>query len=367
MPRPEEVAVLIVNGVEFRDWETVEVQHRWTEPYPVFQFTCSEKQPAPKVQALLAFKPGDLCTILLAGILAITGEITIRQVAYDARSHGVQLIGKGLSYTADKSSVRTKTNSFDNNTWEQVARKLLGSIGVGLEVVGTLDARPFEFLQLQPGEIIFKTLERLARNRGIILGSNHRGQIVAIGDHTSDVEDVLEEGVNILRANCTITNEYLHDQYFATGQSNGHDGLWGADASEIEASAGGSNERSSPLVTPMEQPGTQADAQRRAEFERRWHEGTQVKANVTVQGWLRNNGDLWRVGQSVWLRSPMLLLDMPLAIQMATFRQNNDTGTTTELELVLPWFLNDLIPLTEANPQIERPTGNTKNNPELPT
>jgi hypothetical protein len=51
--------------------------------------------------------------IYLAGILAMTGYITTRQVAYDKEAHGVQLIGKDATVAVTRSSVRTKTGSFD--------------------------------------------------------------------------------------------------------------------------------------------------------------------------------------------------------------------------------------------------------------
>jgi hypothetical protein len=47
MPNREEVATIIVNGRRFEDWESVWVQHRWTETYPLFRFTCAEREPVP--------------------------------------------------------------------------------------------------------------------------------------------------------------------------------------------------------------------------------------------------------------------------------------------------------------------------------
>jgi hypothetical protein len=42
MPKPEETAKLNVRGASFEDWETVWVQHRWSEGWPSFRFTAAE-------------------------------------------------------------------------------------------------------------------------------------------------------------------------------------------------------------------------------------------------------------------------------------------------------------------------------------
>jgi prophage tail gpP-like protein len=349
MPKPEEVAVLIVNGKEYRDWLTVSVSHRWADGNAVFAFTCSEALPLVKNVGLLGIKPGDLCTITLAGHLAITGEVTTRQVVADARSHRVQIIGKSLTWNATRSSLPPDKSNFDGNSWEQIARSALGELGINLKVIGSLDATPFKYVQAEPGEIVFQFLERLARHRGIVVGSDQFGNMLGIGDHSAAIVDALVEGGNILREQCVITNEYIYRRYLATAQSNGSDQLWGRAASEITASTGGSYPRGAQLVTPNEMPGDPGDAQRRAQFEARWHEGTQVVADIVVQGWLNRTGDLWRVGSLVDVDAPMLMLHDPLKIKDATFEQSSDAGTTTTLRLVLPWFLNDLLNFSAAN------------------
>jgi prophage tail gpP-like protein len=363
MPSPDEVATLIVNGQKFEDWKTVMVQHRWAEPYPIFNFSMAERPPIPSNWSLLQFKPGDRCEIALAGQLAVTGFITIRQVAYDDENHGVQLIGSSITKVPAKSSVRTKTGSFDGYSWEQIARSVLSPFGVTLKVVGSIDATPFEKCQHEPGELAIGFLERLARMRGIIVGSDAHGSLLGIGDHVGVFQQALVEGQNIQSANCIISNEHIYRQYFATGQHSGDDQTHGQQAAEIEAEVGGTDPLSSVLVTPVEQPDKKSMVQKRAAFEARWHQGTEVQAEVTVQGWLADGESLWQVGSAVWVRSPMLMLDMPLKIKTATFVQN-ENGTTTTLELVLPWFLNDHLDMSAANIKVPPPGAGAINPPE---
>lgn len=342
MPNPREVATIIVNGRRFEDWETVWVQHRWTEAYPIFRFTCAEREPVPDLWQKLQFKPGDQCAIYLGGALAITGVILMRQVGYDANNHGVMLQGVGNTWYASRASILDKKGNYDDMTFEQVARKVLAPFGIGIETIGSLNATPFKRLQNEPGENVWSFLERIARVRGIIMGSDHRGNALLIDDHTAPVQATLIEGENILKCACVIQVENMHSEYWVRAQTAASDDQHGKQASEQEAKAPGSAQRYSPLLTPAEQPvWNLSEVADRARNEALWHEGTIIQATITVHGWFAPGGRLWKAGDDVYVRSPMALLDMVLKIQTATFTQDRNSGTLTALDLVAPWLLKD--------------------------
>ena len=103
----------------------------------------------------------------------------MRQVAYNATSHGVMLIGKSVTAWAARSSVDTKTGSFDGKNILQVAQEVLAPYPVGIKTVGQIDLTPFVHLQNEKGELIWDFLERLARPRGIVMGSDCARQFPA--------------------------------------------------------------------------------------------------------------------------------------------------------------------------------------------
>jgi hypothetical protein len=58
----------------------------------------------------------------------------------------------------------------------------------------------------------------------------------------------------------------------------------------------------------------------------------------------------------------MAVLDMPLAIESATFSQDRNSGTLTTLELVVPWLLKKKTPgIVPGMPTA--PTGATSGRP----
>jgi prophage tail gpP-like protein len=370
MPKPQEIAVLIVNGIRFEDWEFVMVRRNWGDAFAYFQFSAAERDPIFKSTTIfpdwtkLQFKPGDHCTIYLAGELAITGYIEVRQVAYNANSHGVMLIGKSYSAQAAKSSVDTPDGNFDNQDLVSIATKVAGAYGVGVKTIGGVDMTPFQQCQAGKGETVWDFLERLARVRGCLLAADAFGNFVIIGDHDYPAISGLVEGKNIKEMQCIISNEIVFAVLDVHGQGQASDDLNGSAASEMKATATSDvAPLYSKLITPMEESvRTVAELQHRADFEKMWHDGSQIQATITVQGWLRDGVSLWHEGDQVHVYSPMAMLNQEMGIQQVIFTQNDKRGTITTLTCVNPEFL-----LGRKNFDVRAPTSQTPTSATVPT
>jgi prophage tail gpP-like protein len=337
-----EIAELIVNGVSFQDWKTVNVEHRWKEGWPTFLFTSAERSPLPTLWTDLQFKPRDRCRIILGGQQAMDGIILHRQTAYDAKTHVVQLAGAGIQWAAATSSIKTKDNNFDNMTLKQIADKVMGAYGILVKQIGTVDQTPFYPLQSHPGDNTFEFLDRLARTRNAHMGSDANGNFLLIGDHSMPLlQQQLIEGQNIEKMQCVFSIEQISTVYSINAQTVGGDDQNMAKSSEMSAAANGSLKGAMKLIeTVAEQPvKTLAEVQMRANYEAIQREATEVTAHVTVQGWLRDGKNLWMTGDEVLVYSPMAMLNLVLKIKTATFTQDTSAGTLTTLELVLPWML----------------------------
>jgi prophage tail gpP-like protein len=368
-PYAPEVAIVEVRGSNFYDWESVWVQHRFAEAWPIFRFTAAERTP-PSTLATLQFMPGDFATIYLGGVLAIRGVIVTRQTAYDAKNHAVQLEGYGVTWLAARASHLDEDGNFDGMSFIQAAARVLAPFagqGVGWTVDGVLDSTPFARLQIEPGETIWNFLERIARVRGILIGTDSKGNFVFTGPHSTPPTDQLVEGQNILRCQAILSAEYLYSEYDVRGQTAASDSNAGSQASEVQGQAGGALQMYSPQLTPAEQPlWSQGEAFTRANYEHVWHDYTYATATITVQGWLRNNGDIWRVGDTVHVTSPMAVLDMDMAIQTATFTQDRQNGTLTSLELVDPRLQRGTSDFNLNNPNVPAPDTSQPAQPSPP-
>ena len=337
---PDDVATLVVNGLQFNDWESVEVTAKHWEAASEFRFTAAER--STQFTALRQFAPGDAVAIYLGNSLAIDGFLELRQVGYDAERHAVELMGVNITAPVFRSSVNTVTGAFDGMNWQQIALKCLSPFNVGLKVVGALNPLPFVQCQNQPGETIWDFLERLARPRGIILGNDSFSNVLAVGPHDGPPASSLVEGVNIKKCAAIFHKTHSFEEIKAIGQTAGSDQVSGSAANEQEASWGGTGYYpQSELIVPSEQPiHSAAELKDRAHWESTWLASDEVKIFITVVGWYRAPGKLWWPLDEVAVYSAMIPMDAVMTIQTATFKQSNNGGTETEIELRFPWGLN---------------------------
>jgi prophage tail gpP-like protein len=365
---PSEVAQLIVNGIAYREWETVWAQERWNESFSFFRFTTAERKPIPLSTpiTLADIRAGifgsqpipdipvyvcDSVLLQLGGTPALKGYVTQRQVAYDAERHQVLLIGKSATFWPFKSHIKTEQANMDGFDIMKVANTLIAPLGVTVRAVGFPDAREFKKLQAPPGGNIWEFVEKLARQRAALLGSNAAGEALLIFDHTwGSPVDTLAEGVNIKKMQAVISIEDQWGDIEVLGQTSGDDQKHGPDANEMVAHASGQSCIAANCVIPVEEPvRDQDELQTRADFEAKWTDGTKKTALITVQGWFSKYG-LWHAGQNVAVYSPMVPLNEVMKIKTCTWTQDSENGTETVLECVNPAALNDDTQINVGNP-----------------
>jgi prophage tail gpP-like protein len=334
----KEKATLIVGGKKFEDWESVWCQKTWGDGFHQFRFTAAEREQTAAVERI---KTGAECSIELAGQLAITGMVITRQVAYDENNHGIMLQGVSMSWAAARASIVHKTNSFDGKTFMQIAEEVLKETGVKGKLVGKINEAKFERMHVQPGESIFAFLDRIGRERKVIVTADKDGNFLFVGEHESENIGALVEGGNIRKCQAVDSISAQRSDFIVNGQSAANDKDNMRKQAEQQATEKGKLKRYSPIIVANEQPvWTEEQLKLRAKNEAMWAEAQQVQATFMVQGWLSAGGRLWEPGKKVSVKSKMAVLDKELAIQSATYTQDNASGSLTTLLCVAPWGLN---------------------------
>jgi len=346
-PNPFEIAEIRTKVGNFKDWESVWVQHRWADGWALFRFTAAEFSPMPITWSGLKFLPGDTVDIYLGGQPALlNGLIVDRQVAYDATSHAVELSGRSTSWKAVESSIDQPPGDFDNMSFVEIANQILAPYGITPKIIGQPNPRPFKNVQNQKGEKIWDFLEGLARPRGIVLGSDLYGNVLIIGDHTFAPSGDLVEGRNILKLQCTISIRNMYGIYGVASQSQNADDQSPTAANEQEAHVDGQHPQAPKnILSPSPIPTKTLDElQEMAHNEAKWSDGTFIEATITTPGWFRpGTTSLWEAGQIVEVYSPMAPLNTPMKVRNVTFTQDRQSVTLTTLDLNIPWMLNDKI------------------------
>ncbi|MET3995996.1 prophage tail gpP-like protein [Bradyrhizobium sp. S3.9.2] len=348
----KEIMTLEVRGSLFTNWTSVRIEQLVTKPFPTFQFECSEEADIPLRWDALQFVPGDICRAYVGGVPAVFGYIVERHVGLDAKNHGVRLIGCGDTVDLTNSSVPIeKLDGHDGKSWSALATDLMAHLGIKLKKQGAVDDAPFEKIQIQPGERIMDALERYARMRNIVIGSDANGGLLAIGENSASPSGDLIEGVNILRVNAVLRDQMVYKKIYVIGQSNGSNQAYGDGQNKQIATEDGTSSRNRMQVIPAELADDMHGIKRRAMMEKVFTEGSFIEAQVTVQGWFKNNNqsdDVWKAGEYYTVTSPMLIMNgMVLGCAGCVYEQT-DQGSITTLSLVDPIHMNGQLNYRDA-------------------
>jgi prophage tail gpP-like protein len=343
-PRLVETAVLTVNGMDFRDWESVSVKHAMRDRPPYLcRFTCSEGLPIAGNLTKMQIKPGMDCTVTLAGILAFTGKVMTRQVYYDATRHHIE-IQAGTFDELNTASVISKTMEWKDKTFQQIGNDILKNFNLQMKFEGgSPPDQKFPRASAMHGEAVQDFLDRLARSlkteagTSIKFTSNPNGEyVVVVGP--GDGSDSVTEGKDIIIGREIIYNPAMATYHPAIAQGPSSDKKFGA-----PNYSGPFNQQAMQSFAGFMPPGTivseipTSDKQvvgNRASTETKWLGEDQITVNATVYGWIRPSGGLWQRNQKVRVYSPMLMMHGDeLEAKSVVFTQDNKTGTRTTLEL----------------------------------
>ncbi len=354
--KSSEIAVLIVNGQNYTDFESVEVTHRAKEfPFFMARFTTSEGVPFAKNFAAMQIRPGDFCSITLGGEIAFNGKVETRQAYVDARRHHVEIICVTRMEVAT-SSVISQTMQWHDKTFGQIARDILGKMGIPIKFVGGPEPTfKFPRASAEHGQSVLSFLDELSRGlpaEGVGLSfSNDVGGsfLVVMGPIPGDSNDAIVEGQNALILREVWYNIAQSGDVPALGHRPGDDDLWGAAAAHKPFSSEALQtfgESFTPRTIVNEIPAWSNSVLRgRVGNESQWSQSDLITCTVTVQGWMKPSGGLWERGKDYSLTSPMLIMDRELlTAKVIVFSQDNTTGTRTTLTLCNKLALGGDIP-----------------------
>lgn len=347
MASPKEIAAIVVNGKSFEDWTSVTVSKDYSAPADLFTFTATEDTEdmngLTKLSwANLKLKPGDQCEITLGRKKVTTGAIEARQVSHNARTHGVQLSGRSKLGDIVDSSADVDTGQFKGYRFDAIAKRVLKPYsGITLKMKGD-PGEKFPDVNIHYGETVFQFLERLARQRKLHLRGDEDGNLVAGDDDKENEKSVaqLEVGRNILWARGTIRDDFSFQYSKAVGQERGTDEKHGDAVRNLAAKV--TNEgvkRYRNLLVIGEEAGDEKQLVDRLARELQEQHATSVDYECGVQGWFKPDGNLWKEGEQVTVKDPLVFANssgqMDLAVQAVTFTQDSGQGTMTVLSCVI--------------------------------
>lgn len=333
MPIDDLRAWIAIGDREYGGWKTVEVVRAFDAAASTFSLAVIDTWAEGGQQVGWPINLFDPCTVSLGGVLAITGYVDRVEPAYNATQRGIHVAGRSKTGDLVDCSAVVPGGQFKGYKLDAIGNQLCKPFGV--QVLAKADlGETFSDVSVEPGSTVFRTLDDLARSRGVVLHDDPSGRLVIDEAQESDPVAKLIEGKNIFEGRAALTAEERHSKIIGKSQVAGTDEIWGSDASEIGDEVDDESvPRHRPLIVTPEKPLTMKDLRNRLEFERAVRAGKGLVADITVLGWHVSEGKLWTPGDAVQVSSPSLYLDRTLYIKQVTHSQGQGP-TSTKLQLV---------------------------------
>jgi prophage tail gpP-like protein len=334
---PQEIAAIVANDATYANWKSIEIWRSVHEMPSYMKFGAAE--PEPGTPQLM---PGNPAQGTLGGQLAITGNIIVRQVAVDAKSHGAEFVLMSTPDAALTGTVQANPGQFINNTFTQMAKAVCAPLGINVLVTSAGGNQVFPRVSVQVGETAAAFMLRLSRYCNLHSVDDANGNLIWFSGTQGDAAAFVEGG-NILSARLILNAQLIGNQIDAKGQNLGGSAsqTGGGNAAQMQASATnpiyppGLKPRPVALVADM--PVTPTALQNYANYAVALDAVQQVDLRITVPGWFAPSGALWLncLRAPVTVNSPMLFpagyASSGLVIQSIRCMQDDKNGTTTEI------------------------------------
>lgn len=343
---------LAVNGKQYGGWKSVRIEAGIERVARSFEVSITDRWPG-SAEETRRIRPGDQVEVKIGNDLICTAWVDAVPVDYDAQ--GITVMVRGRSKTADlvDCSADNSTGQFKGLKAEEIAKKLAGQYGVNVVAQAATGAALTDH-QIQQGESVFESLDRLAKQRQLMISDSGAGDLVILSPGSGGkAASKLELGVNILKASAGFDYSDVYSDYTVKGQSSrqGVDSDWDAASAALQSSHSGTAKDSSlkrRRVLVVRQSG-QADSgscQKRASHEQRVRAAKAGEIRYTVASWRQQNGALWQPNQSVDINDMIMGIKTTLLISEVIYTLD-EGGMFAELVCISPdAFLSE--PETQA-------------------
>jgi len=325
---------LVIDGTEYRGWQSVSITRGLEMLAATFTFgmadpRTSEAKPRPFAEYMAV-------EVFIGDDLVLTGVIDDIAPSYDQNQHTISISGRSLTGQLADNSAEAEAGEFRNVSLASVAKTLCRPFGVQVEISSAAASEPFDRVQIEAGETVAELLERLARQRGVFLTDDVRGNLV-ITRRGETVQDRIKQGVHeIISMKGGFKGTDRHSTVTVKGQRTGSDS-WTASAAA--APVGRARDAGVPIHRPLvilsEIQGDHTALTDRAKYEVALRKGRSRRWTYELRGWRRRDRALWQSNELVSVVDPMVHLDADLlAVEVTSTLDRN--GSRSELILAQP-------------------------------
>lgn len=334
-----EPIILRVDGQLYSGWQKVRVTRSLRDIAGDFELHLTRKWDDAKVMTI---REGSACTIHIGNDLVLTGYVDDFIPSYDAKE--VSWVVSGRSKTSDlvDCSAIYKSGQWQTVTIDKVARDICKPFGIEVVVECDLGAA-FPRVAIEQGETCFELLDRLAKQRAVLLTTNEKGQLVLTQASEQAIGASLILGENILAARGNFSMRDRASEWIVKGSSYGGGTTWD---NTPTTTIGGQKAtisdpdvpRYRPRIIIAEDITTVAGASKRGQWQKQRSIGEGTQTEITVAGWRTqgmkgDSGPLWRINRMCPIKDEIQGLDVNWLIVAVTLMEDDQAGRETIINL----------------------------------
>lgn len=312
------------NGVKINGWKSVSVGLSLSticNGFNLNQFVADE------FDSPVLF-PGDDVRIECDGELLIDGYVDEMSSSFSSGSHDISVSGREKTCDIVDCSLKDFGLSWKKKTAEQIIESVCSCFGIRFDANGVKTDGVVDKFCPDPGCTGADVISDVCKEKCVVCTSFGDGVIHLVNDNFEYADDFIRQGVNVLSADVSFNNSERFSDYVVLCSSD-------PKTKKRGESFDGEITRNRCLVMVDEGYGTVDSANKKASFESISRSARSTTLNVTLSGWKRSNGKLWRPGILVDVLIPAFFGKFVQTLLVNSVELSYDSsGSVVNLELV---------------------------------
>ena len=325
---------LSVNGQIYQRWTAVRITRSLKRVAAGFEIDTPGEVDPPIL-------PFAACVLADDGDPIVTGYVDEARIEIAARETRTRITGRSKTGQLVDCTPDFQVTQFSGSAFDAIARAVAKPFGINVVIgPGVNVGDPFADATFEWSETAYRYLERLARQRGLLLTDDPQGDLVVatVGTAPAPAPLATGPGGNVFAATGLLSGRQRFSQYTVRSQA----GMFQTGAQVEPANEGTASDPGVPLYRPRgiiaESALLTADAQKRAEWEASHRLSASVVGKLSVPEWRAGAGagQLWQTNQVAKCTVPRLdMQGAGLLIGAVEFRED-EHGRRTALTVAPP-------------------------------
>ena len=335
--------VLQIDGTNYKGWKGVAITLPLESIADSFELTLTDHWPSDNTPKPIRL--GSPCVVMIDGEKVITGYVDDVIPEYDAKQHGLMVVGRSKTGDLVDCSVLDKT-TFKGKTFLDVAKHICAPFSIEVSAGVDVGAPFSKAHSVEPGETAFEFLDRLARMRALRMVSTPEGGLLITRTSSERIGTPLVLGGNIKSASGNFSLRDRFSDYSVYGQQDTDDNLFGEVANDAFGTSNDKHvQRYRPTFIQADNI-TVDECKRQAQWHRNTRFGRSQAIVYTVLGWRHADG-LWQRNRLVPIDDFYMGIKEDRLISTTRYLLD-DEGERVEIEVMPPEAFN-LVELPEGD------------------